>query len=382
MVMSAVAADRREMLIESTQDADGVGDVFATASRRLRGLVSFDASVWLATDPATGLPTAPTRSEGLELSTGPAECVALWEREFLVEDVALFRDLARSPEPAAGLHAETGETPRRSPRFRNFLEPNDLGDELRAVLRDDGGTWASVSLFREQGKRTFDRHEVELVASLSAPLAGAVREHARAPLEGDAGPPPRAPGLMVFAPDGELASINDDALVWLEELPADFVESATFGISLPMVVVSTLMRARAIAMERDRGQARARLRSPTSERWLVCHASCLRDAEGRIGNTALVIEPAKGSEVAPIIVQAYELSTREREITELIAQGLGTGQIAERLHLSTHTVRGYVKAVFEKVGVSSRGELVAKLFAEHYAPIHFAPDGFERTEGG
>ena len=36
-----------------------------------------------------------------------------------------------------------------------------------------------------------------------------------------------------------------------------------------------------------------------------------------------------------------------------------------------HTIRDYVKAIFDKVGVSSRGELVAKLFAEHYAdPMH------------
>jgi DNA-binding CsgD family transcriptional regulator len=34
-------------------------------------------------------------------------------------------------------------------------------------------------------------------------------------------------------------------------------------------------------------------------------------------------------------------------------------------------VRDYVKTVFEKLGVSSRGELVARLFAEHYAdPLH------------
>jgi hypothetical protein len=41
-------------------------------------------------------------------------------------------------------------------------------------------------------------------------------------------------------------------------------------------------------------------------------------------------------------------------------------------------VRDYVKVIFDKVGVSSRGELVAKLFAEHYAPIHLDPEGHER----
>jgi hypothetical protein len=43
-----------------------------------------------------------------------------------------------------------------------------------------------------------------------------------------------------------------------------------------------------------------------------------------------------------------------------------------------YTVRDYVKTIFEKVGVSSRGELVAKLFAEHYAPIHTEPGARER----
>ena len=85
-----------------------------------------------------------------------------------------------------------------------------------------------------------------------------------------------------------------------------------------------------------------------------------------------MIEPAKASEVAPIITEAYDLSPRERQITQLIARGAGTADIAAGLHLSAHTVRDYVKAIFEKVGVSSRGELVARLFAEHYAPIHFA----------
>jgi DNA-binding CsgD family transcriptional regulator len=137
------------------------------------------------------------------------------------------------------------------------------------------------------------------------------------------------------------------------------------------------MRARAIAEEREYGVARARLRSAATGQWLVCHATCLRAADGQPGTIALVIEPARAAEIAPIIVEAYDLSPREQDITRLIAQGAGTAEIAGRLYLSTHTIRDYVKTIFDKVGVSSRGELVAKLFAEHYAPVHFTPDNID-----
>jgi DNA-binding CsgD family transcriptional regulator len=54
-----------------------------------------------------------------------------------------------------------------------------------------------------------------------------------------------------------------------------------------------------------------------------------------------------------------------------VARGYGAAEIADALLLSAHTVRDHVKTIFDKVGVSSRGELVAKQFAEHYAPVHF-----------
>jgi DNA-binding NarL/FixJ family response regulator len=80
-----------------------------------------------------------------------------------------------------------------------------------------------------------------------------------------------------------------------------------------------------------------------------------------------VVEPAKSTDIAPIIIEAYGLSPRERDVVRAIARGSSTPDIAAELFLSAHTVRDYIKSVFEKVGVSSRGELVAKLFAEHYS---------------
>jgi DNA-binding NarL/FixJ family response regulator len=103
------------------------------------------------------------------------------------------------------------------------------------------------------------------------------------------------------------------------------------------------------------------------------HASCLRSPSGAPGFTAVTIEPAKSSQIAPIIVEAYCLTPREQEITQAVARGLSNQEIAAELFLSSHTVRDHLKAVFAKVGVGSRGELVAKLFADHYGPAMHEP---------
>lgn len=52
------------------------------------------------------------------------------------------------------------------------------------------------------------------------------------------------------------------------------------------------------------------------------------------------------------------LSRRELEVMYYVAQGHDAPEIAEKLFRSTHTVRDHIKSIHEKLGVSSRGELV------------------------
>lgn len=58
----------------------------------------------------------------------------------------------------------------------------------------------------------------------------------------------------------------------------------------------------------------------------------------------------------------------ERAITGLVARGYGTDDIADRLYLSVRAVRDHRKSISDKVGVRTRGELIARLFLEYRAP--------------
>lgn len=52
------------------------------------------------------------------------------------------------------------------------------------------------------------------------------------------------------------------------------------------------------------------------------------------------------------------LSKRQEEIVALVAQGRSNREVSEILHLSEHTVKNYMLRIFDKLGVSSRVELI------------------------
>ena len=52
------------------------------------------------------------------------------------------------------------------------------------------------------------------------------------------------------------------------------------------------------------------------------------------------------------------LSGREREVLALVADGLANDEIAERLFLSPHTIRGHVRTAFAKLGARNRPNAV------------------------
>ncbi|MFN3211368.1 MAG: LuxR C-terminal-related transcriptional regulator [Roseovarius sp.] len=60
------------------------------------------------------------------------------------------------------------------------------------------------------------------------------------------------------------------------------------------------------------------------------------------------------------------LSRREHEILSLLGDGLTNFQISARLGLSENTVKYYLKAIYQKLNVNSRGAAIAKYVAGNY----------------
>jgi len=54
------------------------------------------------------------------------------------------------------------------------------------------------------------------------------------------------------------------------------------------------------------------------------------------------------------------LSERERELVQLVCEGLKNREIADRLNTTEGTVKAYLHAIFDKVGVENRTELAMK----------------------
>jgi DNA-binding NarL/FixJ family response regulator len=58
----------------------------------------------------------------------------------------------------------------------------------------------------------------------------------------------------------------------------------------------------------------------------------------------------------PAAAQEHSLTAREAEVLALIARGLRNAEVAADLGLAETTVAGYIKAIYRKLGISSRAE--------------------------
>lgn len=324
--------------------------------RRLRPIIPFDYAYFSTTDPATLLGTSSVLVE-----EPPSWLMALFlENEYLKDDFNKFSDMLSNHQPVGVLSEATHHQPHRSQRYRDMLVPLAMEDELRAIFVTDAACWGTVCLHREQARSGYTSADAACLAQLAPHIADGLR---KALLLG--GTPtakaPDGPGVLILSDDLSIVAMTAAAERWLTELT-----ERNSGHALPLAVRSVVAGLKAI----ERGLVAAdstpkiRLRTRTGH-WLTLYASCLRSS-GEQSQVAVVFEAAQPAEIAPLIMQAYQLTRREGEVTQCVLQGWSTTKIAAQLCISPGTVQDHLKAIFEKVDVSSRGELAARIFTQQY----------------
>jgi DNA-binding CsgD family transcriptional regulator len=349
---------------ESTLDAisrigdDGLApqEFVEQVAERIDRVVPTDGYFLAATDPETTL----SIGMGVVSELPDDQCQPTWDYEFLVPDFVKYVDIARSGHAVADIHDATGGRPDRSPRFREFSASTGYNAEVRVAFTVGEAAWGIGQLNRAGAGARFTEDEKAWLERAAPLIARGLRRALLAPPDG--APANRGAGIVLLDGEGGVLSATREAAEWLDELDPTLLVSGASDLPLPFHTGGLAGRMRA-AHEDGEPELRTRMRTRRGV-WLLMHGAPLEGTD----QLALIIEPAKAADVAPLIVEAYGLSRRELDVTRAIARGLGTTEIAARLHLSAHTVRDHIKAIFEKVGVSSRGELVHKLFAEHYAP--------------
>ena len=77
-----------------------------------------------------------------------------------------------------------------------------------------------------------------------------------------------------------------------------------------------------------------------------------------------IVEHAINGSKPSVIDESVRLTKRERQVIELIADGATNKEIAQKLHLSTYTVKSHVHNILEKLALNTRVQI-----AKH---VHFS----------
>ena len=333
-------------------------EFFDEAAARLKRAVPFDGACWHTLDPGSDLITQH------RLQDLPDRFPILAHNEYAVEDVNKFAQLARSERKAATMSETTAGHPERSARFRELLTPAGLGPQLRSAFVADGAHLGGADPCppgrpaRVRGSRRRAAVKASDVVRAGRPPR-AVAEACES-----ARPCPTLPGLSSSTPPASLIRASSRPSRYLPSF-RETPSTPACAASIHAVASATRAAIATTAQQAHRRLPSSAVKTPAGT-WLVLHGGLL----GALRSGSL---PSSSSAHTPpssprSCSKAYGLTPREQEIAQLMLKGATTMQAAQRLAISRHTVGDHIKAIFEKTGARTRGELSATLFFGEHLP--------------
>ncbi|MFD4994730.1 LuxR C-terminal-related transcriptional regulator [Streptomyces buecherae] len=230
-----------------------------------------------------------------------------------------------------------------------------FGSEMRIALVGAGHPLGALVLVRRQDVRPFTAADTARAEALSGALAAAVREF----LAHQALRPQRIalpPGVAIIGPDDTVRSVTPSLWDWLRLLRPVVpngrgpVEGAEHLTDITRHIVLLARRTREPAMSRV----------PTPDGWVVLHGQPLNEAKAA-ASVVITLQQATTATLLPALSIWCGITPRERDVMDLLLEGLPTKRVATRLDVSVHTVNDHLKAIYRKLGASGRDELLANL---------------------
>jgi DNA-binding CsgD family transcriptional regulator len=307
------------------------------------------------------------------ISTVPGQDQPGYWDQFLSCEPPLARVIASQPlaETAYLNDHWPDDELKTTPFFQKIMEPEGWWYAAGFLLWGESGFVGHIGMNRTHEQGPYLPHEREILGELHSHVAAAVRRVAafdserakRAALEEVLKQQPD--GMVIL--DWELRQVfrnraaDDFCRRWNEhdykagtDLPGEVAQAAgklmTESESLLRQPPSGKMGAPVteIFHQEIAGlQARIRLLHPREKQAIKPH--CL------IEFSRVLDRPGYKP------TASFSLSTAERRVAELVAQGKTNAAVAAELHLSIHTVRAHLREIFSKLNIRHRSELAAVL---------------------
>lgn len=312
----------------------------------------------------------PTVASDIDVPAPDLSYARLWlQHSYLVNDFAAaltFHDLMRAQLTVVAVHdrIETswGVPPQLfagiapAVHYHNFYDTlTPAGGGVRACFPAHGQWIAALQLGRLDATRPFQPTDVAFLRLL-APVIGqalwAAFERERATTSTNT-TGPSTTGVLLLAPNGRVLFWTRAAETWIELLRDTWQPEAPGLIQLPTAVWSVIAQLRTSAESYG-----CMVRVPIPAGFLRIEASLGE------GDTIVVVLAPERPPGLPELPGTWPLTPRERQVLSLLAQGQSNQQIAASLCVSEHTIESHLMHAYDKLGVHSRRQFLARLFHE------------------
>lgn len=313
--------------------------------------------------------------DGYSFGDRPERADVYMSRYYLKREAYSYLDLRAEGKTIFHASQFTGGQLEKDPLFAEWLVPEGFKHGARAACVSGHYYWGGLCLIRGNDVPDFNRRELNFLKSIVEPIGNALRvatawnqayETSLDPLVGVGDGLPDSGVLLLdrrhrvlFRTEGVRAIIRDIVAATRPDVKCTLEAGGT----LPWVVHAASARLWA-AIENGYKTNNPTVVVKGCSQWWTVTATVPEAGMSEEVATVLIISRSHPRDTAPVLLAAYGLTEREQDVINLIRLGMSTEAIARRLFVSRYTVQDHLKNIFAKVGVRTRGELMAVIFRE------------------